>query len=144
MLALRTSLEAIEERFRELTGNKCSRQIVFDRGVDLEHGVGAQICRLLAYLVNDAQSTDTILNSRLLRHQLDDMLLARILTLPSNVSDWLHGGREDQVAPSLVRRAEQFLEWRATEPTTISDVLAECGSSGSVSGMPQMTPGEFV
>jgi AraC-like DNA-binding protein len=129
VLVLRAGLEAIEERFRELTGKELTRSIIFDRSVDLEQGVGAQIRRLLAYLVDDSENTDTILNNRLLRTQLDDMLLGAILALPSNVSDVLHGGREVQAAPLLVRRAEQFLEAHATEPITISDVVAECSCS---------------
>jgi len=129
VLFLRAEMGTIAERFRELTGDELTEPIIFDRSVDLRCGVGRQIRRLWAYLVDDAERTDTLLNNLLLRSGLDDLLLNAILALPSNYSNLLRSERQMQTAPQLVRRAEEFLEANATEPITISDVVAECGCS---------------
>jgi AraC-like DNA-binding protein len=126
---IKTDFDAIEERFREVMDRRPGKPIIFDRSVDLEKGVGAQIRRLLGSLVDTIQQDSTILENPLLCTGFDDMLLNALLALPNNYSDELMDGRRLPVAPGLVRRAEEFLEAHATEPVTISDLVAQCGCS---------------
>ena len=53
----------------------------------------------------------------------------RYLALPNNYTEDLIGDRRPYVTPCLVRRAEGYLEAHATEPITISDVVAQCSCS---------------
>lgn len=129
VLVVRASIEAIEERFRESTGKELTKPIIFERSANLDQGVGSMVRRFMAYLVDDAENADSSLGNAILRSGLDDMLLSAILSLPNNYSDVLRAGREFQVAPRRVRLAEHFMEAHATEPITISDVVAECDCS---------------
>jgi AraC-like DNA-binding protein len=124
---IRAGFDAIEQRLCEMIDRRPVKPIVFDRSVDLTHGVGAQVRRLLDFLVEDLQRDGAILENPLLRAGIDDALLNALLSLPSNYSDQLMEGARFSEAPWVVRRAEEFLEANATEPITISDVLVECG-----------------
>lgn len=128
VLVLRTTIEAIRNRLREWSGKERIGPIAFDCSAGLEHGAGAQIARLLHYLVDDGRSTDTILNNPILRTGLDDMLIGAIAALSGNYGELLEEKPSTDV-PRLVRQAEEFMEAHATEPITISDLVAECGCS---------------
>lgn len=129
---LRAEMKTIEERFREVMGWLPRKPMVFDRSVDLRKGRGAQAHRLLNYLVDEIQLDNTILENPLLKVGFDDMVLNTLLTLPNTFSEELMGDRQLSVAPALVRRAEEFSDAYATEPITISDLVAECNCSRNV------------
>jgi AraC-like DNA-binding protein len=129
IFVIRAGLDAIEERFREVMDRRPGKTIVFDRGVDLVNGVGAQAHRLVNFLIDTIQRDSVAVENPLLRAGFDEMLLNALLSLPSNYTDELMGGRRLCVAPRLVRRAEEFLDAHATEPITISDIVAQCGCS---------------
>jgi AraC-like DNA-binding protein len=130
VLVVRAELDAIEERFREVLDRRPSKPIVFDRSVDLTSGFGAHAHRALDFLVADIERDGAVLDNPLLRASFDDMLLSILVALPNNYSDELiNGGGRVSGAPRIVGRAEEFLEAHATEPITITDVIAECGIS---------------
>lgn len=128
---IKAGFDAIERRFHEVMDRRPGKPIVFNHIVDLKNGAGAQWRRILDFLVGDVHGGDTLLENPLLRVNFDDMLLNALLGLPSNYHDELMAGPRLSAAPWLVRRAEEFLEANATEPITISDVVAECGCSRS-------------
>ncbi len=122
---IRAEFGAIEKRFREVMDRRPGKPIVFDRSIDLANGVGAQARRLLYSLVDTFQQDSTVVENPLLRAGFDDMLLNILLALPNNYSDELMGGQRRTVAPALVRKTEKFLEAHATEPVTISNLVAQ-------------------
>ena len=128
-LTLRADLKAIESRFRELTGLDLQHPIRFERSVDRSQPFVQPIIQYLFYLANGDGMTDAMLKNPVLRAGVDDMLLSAILSLPSNYSEALRGGRCHPAELKVVRRAEEFLQAHATEPITMSDVVAECGCS---------------
>lgn len=129
LFLLRAGVDALEERFREVSGQGPREPLVFDPSVDLEIGVGARAHRLLRTLFENIEEDGTLLESPLLRAGFDDLLLSAILELPNNYSNDLTGGRQRPVASWLVRRAEEYLDAHVTEAITISDVVAEYGCS---------------
>lgn len=126
---VKAKLDAIEKRFREVKDRRPGKPIVFNRSVDLANGVGAQARRLLGSLVDTFQQDSTVVENPLLRAGFDDMLLNILLALPNNYSDELMGDHRRTVAPALVHKMEEFLEAHATEPVTISDLIAQCNCS---------------
>lgn len=131
VLFVRAGLEAVEERFRELTGERPPGPLKFECSVALDHGVGAQLRQMLKFLVNDAKDADSILANPVLCAGLDDLLLSSILAVPHNYSDQLVAKQRCLVDLQVVKRAEEFLESYAGDPITISDVVAVCGCSRS-------------
>ena len=126
---MRTRIDVIEKRCREMLDRHPARSIVFDRSVDLAEGVGAQVRHILQAVAGRVAQEPAVLEHPLLRAGLDQMLLNALLALPNNYSDALAGQRSPSTAPAVVRRAEEFMEANAAEPITISDIVAQCGCS---------------
>jgi len=128
-LTVKAKFDAIEKRFREMMDRRPGRPIVFDPSVDLDNGVGAQMRRLLASLVNSIEQDSTVLENSIFRVGFDEMLLNILMALPNNYSDELTGNRQRSIAPALVHKIEEFIEAHAIEPVTVSDLVAQCGCS---------------
>jgi AraC-like DNA-binding protein len=95
----------------------------------LENGMGAKARRLLGSVIWNIEQDSTILDSPVLRAGLDEMLLNIITALPNNYSDDLAGNYQRSVAPVVVRMVEEFIEAHATEPISVSDLIALCKCS---------------
>ncbi len=129
ILILRTSIHAIEERFQEVMGWPITHPIRFEKSVDLTSGLGAEVKRLVHFVVDQANREGSALEHPLLRTSLDDLLTSAMLSLPSNVSESIVTCRGVQPVPGILRRAEEYLEANAAEPISISDVVEVCGCS---------------
>jgi AraC-like DNA-binding protein len=121
--------DTIDERFREVLGRGPVEHLVFDSSVDLTGRVCGQAYRLVRSLIANIEEDTAVLENPLLRAGFDDLLLSALLALPNNYSNELMGDREHSAPLRLVLRAEEYLHAHATEPITISDVVAECGCS---------------
>ncbi len=126
VLVLRTSYQALERRFQEITGTQPRGRITFQRNVDIMDGPGAQLRQTLLYVVSQLGTSDTLLSNRLHRTATDDLLLTTLLSIPNSHTDLLLRDARD-FAPDLVRRAEEFLEAHATEPIKMQNVFEACG-----------------
>jgi len=126
VLVLRTSYHALERRFREITGTRPHGRIEFERKVNIVNGPGAQLRQSLLHVVSQLETSDTLLSNRLHRTATDDLLLTTLLSIPNSHTSFLLRDAQD-FAPSLVRRAEEFLEAHATNPIKMQDVFEACG-----------------
>lgn len=131
VLVLRTSYQSLARRFQEVTGHAPKGRIRFERKVDLSSGPGATARRTLMHVVAELETTDVLLQNRLLRVAIDDLLLGTLLSLPHSHSDKLFKDPGD-AAPIVVQRAEEFLDSHASEPIKIRDVVEACGCSSSL------------
>jgi AraC-like DNA-binding protein len=126
---IKASYDAIAKRFAELTDHHPRKSIVFHRSVDLTNGIGSQARRIMYALVDTIQQDPAVVENPLLRAGFDDMLLNILLALPNNYSVELMNGHRRCATPALVAKAEEFMETHATDPITISDLVAVCGCS---------------
>ncbi len=129
VLLIRTRLDSVHERFREVTGRSPRQPILFDKSVNLASGIGAHTSRLLNTLIHDVRQDPAILDNPLLRTGIDDLLLSAILALPNNYSEELREKPRSSVAPRTVRLAEEYMEAHAPEPITVPDLVALVGTS---------------
>jgi AraC-like DNA-binding protein len=128
-LTVKAKFDTIEKRFQEVLDRHPGKSIRYDRSANLANGLGAQVRGLLGSLVDTIEQNSAVLGNSLLRGGFDDMLLNIFLALPNNYSDELLGNHRPTVAPALVHTMEEFLEAHATEPITISDLVAQCECS---------------
>jgi AraC-like DNA-binding protein len=131
VLVLRTSYQALERRFREVTGHAPKGRIRFEPMVDISSGLGATASRSLRHVVSELETNDVLLKNRSLRVAMDDMLLGTLLSLPHTHSDQLFID-PGHAAPNIVQRAEEYLEAHAAEPIRIRDIVDACGCSSSL------------
>lgn len=132
ILALRTSDSDLLHHFEELTDRHHQGSIVFDQSIDLTNGPGAMLKRMIKYLVYELEHNDQIVKNLGLLRGYDHMLLTALLTLPHNQRTKLYENRHHQVAPGLVRRAEEYMRSHLNEAISIIDLLRICGCSRSV------------
>ena len=88
--------------------------------------------RLLEYLTNELEYNALVMRNSDLRRSYDEILLSALLALPHNQLEKLNKDRQYQVAPGLVRRAEEYMTAHFNKAITISDLLQICGCSRSV------------
>lgn len=129
VLILRTNMQAIEQRFLEMTERRPDQRIVFDSSVDISHGEGAEIRRLLCVTMDQLCRDDSLLQYPLLRKSLDDLLLSALLTLPNTFSRMLAECGTQSFAPRLVRAAEEYIETHGSQPIDLSEVAQVCNCS---------------
>ena len=132
MILVRASQKTLAERFRTLTGNRLREPLRFSRAVDLSSEPGATALRLVRFVTSELEAIGSNNIDVAHRSALEDLLLSAMLTLPNNHSDLLARDYRGQIAPRLVRVAEEFMVARSGEPISISDLLAVCGCSRSV------------
>jgi AraC-like DNA-binding protein len=132
ILTLRTSVSKLINHLEELTGSHHRGRIVFDRYVETTDGPGAMLKRMTNYLVYELENNELVAKNPGLQKSIDDMLLSAFLSLPNNKRNRLFEDRRHQVAPGLVRRAEEYMRANLKESVTITDLLRISDCSRSV------------
>jgi AraC-like DNA-binding protein len=115
--------------FEELTGRHHRGSFIFDHTIDLANGPGAMLKRMMNYLVYELGNNDKILKNHGLSKSYEHMLLTALLSLPHNKREYLYEDRRHQVAPGIVRRAEEYMQAHLEEAVSIIDLLQICGCS---------------
>ena len=149
VLVLRTSLSDLLHHFEELTARHHQGSLIFDYTIDLTNGPGAMLNRMMNYLVYELEHNDQVLKNPGLLKSYDHMLLTALLSLSHNQRENLYEECRYQVAPGLVRRAEEYMRAHLEEAISILDLLRICGCSRSVlfsafSNARGYTPMEFL
>jgi len=132
ILVLRTTQSHLMHHFEALTARHHRGPFIFDHSIDLTNGPGAMVKRLLNYLVYELEHNDRVLKYPRLLKSYDHMLLTALLYLPHNQREKIYEDRRYQVAPGLVRRAEEYMRAHLKEAISIIDLLGICDCSRSV------------
>ena len=131
-IVLRASMSDIWHHFEELTARHHRGSLIFDRSVALINGPGAMLKRLINCLVDELEHNDLVVKNPVLRKNFDHKLLTALLFLPHTKRDALFEDRPHQVAPGIVRRAEEYIRAHSEEAISIIDLLRICGCSRRV------------
>jgi AraC-like DNA-binding protein len=132
ILVLRTSFSELLRHFEDLTARHHRGSLIFDHNIDLTKDPGAMLKRMLNYLVYELEHNDRVVKNLGLLKSYDHMLLTALLSLPHNQRKKIYEDRRYQVAPGLVRRAEEYMRAHLKEAISIIDLLRICGCSRSV------------
>jgi len=131
-IVLRASTSDIWHHFIKLTARHHRGSLIFDRSVDLIKGPGATLKRLVDYMVDELEHNDLVVKNPVLRKSYDHKLLTALLSLPHNKRETLFEDRRHQVAPGIVRRAEEYMRAHSKEFISIIDLLRICSCSRRV------------
>ena len=132
ILVLRTSFSGLLHQFEKLTARHHQGYLIFDHNIDLTNGTGGMLKRMINYLVSELENNDLVMKKPGLLKSYDQMLLTTLLFLPHNQSEKLNEDRRYQVAPGLVRRAEEYMRAHLKEAISIIDLLGTCNCSRSM------------
>ena len=131
-LALRTSVSDLQHHFEKLTTQHHRGPLTFDHVINLANGPGAMLSQMMNYLVYELEHNDQALKNPGLSKNYNNMLLTALLSLPHNQRDKLFKNYHNQVAPGLVRRAEEYMRAHLNEAVTIIDLIRICDCSRSL------------
>jgi AraC-like DNA-binding protein len=129
---LRTSLQDLLHHFEALTASHHQDAFIFDHSIDLTSGSGAMLKRMMNYVAYELEHSPLVMKKSGLLKSFDEMLLTALLDLPHNKRGKLYEDRCYQIAPRVVRQAEEYMRAHLQETITIADLLRICGCSRSV------------
>ncbi|MFA7282069.1 MAG: AraC family transcriptional regulator [Sterolibacterium sp.] len=121
---VRIDKELLERICAQHIGHELSAPVRFDLGLDLSGIKGSRWSALVSYLLAEIDSKSPLMNSLLLRTQIEHLVVTTLLlTQNHNYSNALsHPARI--IAPSHVKRVEDYICAHADEPLTISELAA--------------------
>ena len=126
VFVLRTPLSELLHHFEELIAWHHRGSIVFDHSINLTKGPGVVLKRIINNLAFELTQNASVLQNPSFRKTYDEMLLTALLSLPHNQNKKLNNYRRYQVAPELVRRAEEYMRAHLEETVSIIDLLRIC------------------
>lgn len=121
--------KALEDHLCALTGASIKEPIVFQPHLKTGSGIGAQVKRLLGFLVAELDAGDSLQDNPLFVSNIEQAMMTALLTgQPHNYS-----ARFEKPLPLAadwqVRRVEEYIRAHATEPITIGELSILCGQS---------------
>ena len=129
---LRTPLSELLHHFEELIAWHHRGSLIFDYSIDLTKGPGAMLRQMVNHLHYELGHNATVLKDLVRRKSYDEMLLSALLSLPHNQSKKLFEDRHYQIAPGIVRRAEEYMQAHLEEAVSITGLLQVSGCSRRV------------
>ena len=130
-IMVRIDRALIERYCTQYLGHGLRRPVEFQLGMDLTGSGGESWCALVRYLVSELDRPTNVFTSALTRVHVEHLVLSTLLLAQPNVyrDDLMRPVRP--IAPSYVKRVEEFVEAHADRPLTIADLAAYAGVSTS-------------
>lgn len=132
VFVLRASLSDLIHHFQIQIDRHHRGTIVFENSANISQGPASMAKAMVDNLINELNSDELVLNKPELIRRYEDMLLTALLYLPHKDRQKLYADRRNQVAPGIVRRAEEYMRANISQSITISDLLLISNCSRSV------------
>lgn len=128
---LRIDRTAFNDHLAQTLGRKNEKTLCFTGALDLTGAKGAAIRGLILHLVDEADAGRPVLApGSLMGRQIEAALMTGLLEAHHhNYSDALHCARGHDLAPRLVRQAEDYMLTQIDRPLSLEDVAAAVGVS---------------
>ncbi len=130
-ILVRVERAALEKQLAALLGRRPKAPLTFSGSLDLTSPPGAALRGLILHLVAEADAGRALLGpDSLLGRQIESALMTGLLeAYPNSYSAALSGQRAADLAPRLVRRAEEFMQAHLDRPLAVEDLAAAVGVS---------------
>jgi AraC-like DNA-binding protein len=132
VFVLRASLSDLLHHFQILIDRHHRGTISFEHSANINNSSAGMAKALVNNLINELNTNDLVLNNPDLLERYEDMLLTALLYLPHKDREKLYEKGRNQVAPGIVRRAEEYMRAHLNQGITISDLLMICSCSRNV------------
>ena len=148
-VVLKISAGDLQRRLQTSLDGIVKKELVFERIVDMNGGIGSHAKSTLLYVMNSLDANPALLNNPLILANFGELLSGVVLSLPNNYSEALINPGRQLAAPRVVTRAEEYMESNAGAPITIADVMAHIGCSrkalfSNFRKFRGYTPGDFL
>lgn len=129
--ALAIPTAVLNRRLREVTGKSVRRPIILVPAVDQATGPGRLLKDMTQSLVTELEREGFGANNKLLLSLLEDAIISVLLGLPGNHSGQFEEQPREELAPRVVRQAEDYMAAHVADSITLSDLTALCDCSRS-------------
>jgi AraC-like DNA-binding protein len=128
---LRIDRVAFNTHLSQMLGGRADRPLAFTGAFDLTGPRGAAIRSLVLHLVAEADAGRAALgHASLMGRQIEAALMTGLLEAHQhNFSDALQRNRNNDLAPRLVRQAEEYMLAHIDHPLALEDIAAAVGVS---------------
>ncbi len=128
-LAIRIPAHSLERRLTALVGGQAKRDLTFAPSIDWSSAPGQSVGRLIWLMTEELASPVSFAVNGIARQSFEDLLLYALLqSLPHSHSDQLVRAAASPV-PGIIRRAEEFIRSRASQPIALHEVAEAAGCS---------------
>lgn len=119
----------LERHCAQHLGHDLAHPIEFQLGMELESSQVQSWCRLVQWLVHEADYGGGVLGSRMVRGNFEQMIIGALLFCqPNNYTDELQRPASP-IAPYYVRRAEEYMHTHAEDPISVIELAEHTGVS---------------
>jgi AraC-like DNA-binding protein len=123
---------ALQDHMAMLLGHETDLPVTFDGPLDLSKGAGAQLKRLILWMVHEADQGAAPLNNGLMARQIESAVLSGLI-------DAAHGHKDPVEArkftPRHLRLAEEYIAQNLDQPIALEDIA--CAAGISIRGLQQ-------
>jgi AraC-like DNA-binding protein len=127
-LIIRVDLGMAKHQCQQHLGRTLHKDVEFDMEMALNTPEGRSLCQVLAWMYDVSSTFDEL--PPLLVDQLGSSFIGALLTCqPHNYSAELYEDKGRSIAPSFVKRVENYIEEHAHEPINIGDLAEWAGVS---------------
>jgi AraC-like DNA-binding protein len=121
--------QTMESALMALYGVTRPLQLQFEPQITISSGTGADILRLIEFIVSELNRPNSILNSPLITASLTDALVFGLLTGQPHSHTALFQSRTRSAEPRYVRQVEEYLAAKSAEAISLSELSALAGIS---------------
>lgn len=130
---IRTNLwieaEPLERALSEMLNDELRQPLDFRVAVDWGTGLAASVPRQIDYLASELGRPDGLTSNEIAVTAFNELVLRTVLQgVQHNYSERLHSPKS-LIAPTYIRRADEFMRAHAAQPLRMRDVAAACGCS---------------
>ena len=126
-VGVRIAAHVMESMLDMLTGVRRSTPLLFNGSVDLQRGVGAELVRLLQFIVDGAEQERSVLRAPIIESRLSEaFVMALLMGLPHNHGHLLQR-RPRGPEPRHVKRAQEYMAANADWAITVAEVARATG-----------------
>jgi AraC-like DNA-binding protein len=126
-IGVRIAASRMEGALDVLTGVQRTTPLRFEGSLDLQEGAGAELMRLLQFILDGAENPDGVLRTPILESRLSELIvLALLVGVQHNYSHRLRAPQR-LPEPRHVKRAQEYIEANAHRAITAEEVARACG-----------------
>ncbi|GAB3438521.1 AraC family transcriptional regulator [Massilia solisilvae] len=127
-IIIRVDNEVVRRQCQQHLGRTLHKDVEFDAVMNLDTPDGRNMVKMLAWMCDVLSTSDKL--SPLLSTQFETTFVGMLLSCqPNNYSAELCEEKGQSIAPSFVKRIEQYIEEHAHEPISVGDLAEYAGVS---------------
>jgi len=131
LLVIRAPRAALRRHLEQLTDRHHQGDLTFEGEASIREGPGGLLHRTVRHVVNEIGGRGPEARNPGMLRLYEQLLLGVVLWLPHSKRHALRPARYHDIAPAVVRRAEEYMQANLARPISIVDVLRACRCSRS-------------